>query len=104
MRVIKEYKAIVKITGGKDSLGIKDQDFVWSSDKAEEAFSWAINFAEGYTTALASGNNAILFGSPYVKSLDGYRWWTRSGFEIKVVNKDGKVVRKPEDLIKDSVD
>lgn len=100
MRVIKEYKAIVRVTGGKESLGIEDQDFVWSSDKAEDAFNWATNFADGYTTALVSGENAIRLFSPMVKQLDGYRWWMKyTDFKVQVVNKDGRVVRKAEDLL-----
>ena len=98
MKVIKEFKAIVRVTGGNDSLGIKDQDYVWSSDDKEQAFMCAMNFAEGYTTALMSGNDGINLGHPYVMPLDGYHWWSRSGFEVKVVNREGKVVRKAEDL------
>lgn len=94
-----EYKAIVRVTGGKDCLGIEDQDFTWTGDNAEDVFGWAMNFAEGYTTALASGENGINLYSPMVKPLDGYHWWMRyTEFKVEVVNKDGRVVRKWEDL------
>lgn len=93
-----EYKAIVRVTGGKDSLGIADQDFRWSGDNAEDVLAWAMNFAEGYTTAIASGKNGIRVWHPCSMPTDGYHWWTRYGLDVKVVNKDGKVVRKPEDL------
>ena len=95
-----EYKAIVRVTGGKDSLGIEDQDFTWTGDNADDVLSWATNFAEGYTTALSSGENGINLYCPMVKPLDGYKWWMRyTNFKVEVVNKDGKVVRKAEDLL-----
>lgn len=95
-----EYKAIVRVTGGKGFNGIQDQDFTWTGDNAEDVFGWATNFAEGYTTALASGENGIALFHPAVMQFDGYRWWMRyTDFKVEVVNKDGKVVRKAEDLV-----
>ena len=99
MQLIKGFKAIVRVTGGSEPLGIQDQDFTWSGDDKDDVFSWAMNFADGYTTALMSGKEGIALSHPCVKQLDGYRWWTRGGFKVAVVNKDGKVVRKWEDLL-----
>lgn len=94
-----EYKAIVRVTGGMNtSLKIKDEDFIWTGDNAQDVLSWAMNFAEGYTTALMSGEEGIAFCHPYVMLIDGYHWYSRSGLEVKIVNKDGKLVRTYEDL------
>lgn len=53
----------------------------------------AINFAEGYAEALCQQAVVDLL-RPCVQSLDGFHWWNHRGdFTIKVVNKDGNVIK-----------
>lgn len=85
----------VKIEGGKN-IGISDNVFTWSEDDdAEAIFIGATNFAEGFATALMAQGYRL--GYPLVKPIDGYHWFNGE-FRIKVVNKDDKIVRTPEDV------
>ena len=83
----------VKIESENERL--KDKTFEWSEDEKELLFCCAINFADGLVQGLEL--NGWRFGRPLVQPVDGYQWWA-SGVIIKVVNENGKIIRKPEDI------
>ena len=90
----KERVIKVKVEGGK-RFGIADHVFTWDGEDAEAIFGGAINFAQGYATALI--DKGVRLGYPMVMPYDGYHWWCDE-FSIKVVNEDGKIVRTVEDI------
>ena len=94
----REYVCIVKVSGGKH-LGISDEEYEFEIGTAEEVFIAAINFAQGYVESLMVQRKLSLM-KPMVQQLDGYQWWQDyTGFSVRVVNKDGQVVCKWQDLV-----